>query len=183
MKDKTHNMNSIIKNHKIEDHVMGLEPWLWNRSSKEWIPWFSTGRRGNNLVSNWKLLKCLKKCRKHSIFVMLSPKLILKFIKVNDSLMLYDGRDKCNFQWGEYLRASGSTRVFAWVHYSSISWIQRKCFVNKWLLDTEYVTDLLDPMVIVMQEGDVGFDIGRYNVAAPRHGWLWQAKSTTLIQL
>ena len=28
MKDKIHNMNSIIKNHKIEDHVMSLEPWL-----------------------------------------------------------------------------------------------------------------------------------------------------------
>ena len=28
MKDKTHNMNSVIKNHKIEDHVMGLELWL-----------------------------------------------------------------------------------------------------------------------------------------------------------
>ena len=25
MKDKTHNMNSVIKNHKIEDHVMNLE--------------------------------------------------------------------------------------------------------------------------------------------------------------
>ena len=42
MKDKIHNMNSIIKNHKIEDHVMSLEPWLWNRSSEERIPWFST---------------------------------------------------------------------------------------------------------------------------------------------
>ena len=38
MKDKMHNMNSVIKNHKIEVHVMGLEPWLWNRSSEEWIP-------------------------------------------------------------------------------------------------------------------------------------------------
>ena len=44
MKDKTHNMNSIIKNHKIEDHVMSLESWLWNRNSEEWIPWFSTQR-------------------------------------------------------------------------------------------------------------------------------------------
>ena len=43
MKDKMHNMNSIIKNHKIENHVMSLEPWLWNRSSEEQIPWFSTG--------------------------------------------------------------------------------------------------------------------------------------------
>ena len=42
MKDKTHNMNSVIKNHNIEDHVMSLEPWLWNRSSEERIPWFST---------------------------------------------------------------------------------------------------------------------------------------------
>ena len=141
------------------------------------------GRRGNNLSSNWKLLKCSRKCRKHSIFVMLSPKLILKFIKINGSLMPYDGRDKCNVQWGEYLRASSSTRVFAWVCYSSISWIQRKCFINKWLLDTKYVTDLLDSMVIVIQEGDLGFDVGRYNAVAPRHGWLWRAKPTTLIQL
>ena len=43
MKDKTHNMDSVIKNHKIKDHVMSLEPWLWNRSSEEQIPWFSTG--------------------------------------------------------------------------------------------------------------------------------------------
>ena len=28
MKDKMHNMNSVIKNHKIEDHVMDLESWL-----------------------------------------------------------------------------------------------------------------------------------------------------------
>ena len=35
-------MNSVIKNHKIEDHVMSLEPWLWNRSSEKRIPWFST---------------------------------------------------------------------------------------------------------------------------------------------
>ena len=25
MKDKMHNMNSVIKNHKIEDHVLSLE--------------------------------------------------------------------------------------------------------------------------------------------------------------
>ena len=42
MKDKMHNMNSIIKNHKIKDHVMSLESWSWNRSSIERIPWFST---------------------------------------------------------------------------------------------------------------------------------------------
>ena len=28
MKDKTHNMNSTIKNHKIKDYMMDLEPWL-----------------------------------------------------------------------------------------------------------------------------------------------------------
>ena len=37
-----HNINSIIKNHKVENHVMSLEPWLWNRSSEEQISWFST---------------------------------------------------------------------------------------------------------------------------------------------
>ena len=26
MEDEMYNMNSVIKNHKIEDHVMGLEP-------------------------------------------------------------------------------------------------------------------------------------------------------------
>ena len=29
MKDKMYNMDSIIKNHKIEPVVMSLEPWLW----------------------------------------------------------------------------------------------------------------------------------------------------------
>ena len=38
MKDKTHNMDSVIKNHKLKDHAMSLESWLWIRSSEEQIP-------------------------------------------------------------------------------------------------------------------------------------------------
>ena len=54
-------MNSVIKNHKIEDHVMGLKPWLWNRSSEGWIPWFSTVYRWGCTCSRlaWTSLECM----------------------------------------------------------------------------------------------------------------------------
>ena len=58
------------------------------------IPFCS--RRGNNFLSDGKLLECLKKGRECNVLMILSPKLTLKLVEVDGTPILNDDRDKSN---------------------------------------------------------------------------------------